>query len=162
MRYFTPSYGTASLLKESREGEPVIKNVGNLFSFPFPSSATQNTSGCWELRPGPRSDCHQWSILCWGCNNCCESVWGKQSIRCHLICLYIESSSLPRPLFVTTPGWTSCDACDPRYIVTQQETGKIDFDCETGPRVLRCHSTLSSPASQEFIPHPAQLLSAGC
>ena len=41
-----PSYGTASLLKESREGESVIKNVENLFSFPFPSSPTQNTSGC--------------------------------------------------------------------------------------------------------------------
>ena len=31
-----------------RAGEPMIKNVENLFSFPFPSLTTQNTSGRWE------------------------------------------------------------------------------------------------------------------
>ena len=58
---------------------------------------------------GP-GDCHQWSILCWVCNNCCESVWSKQSIRCHLIC---------GPQLIITPA-TVCDntgsSCDARVL----------------------------------------------
>ena len=134
-----------------RAGEPMIKNVENLFSFPFPSPATQNTSGRWERCAVIVTNDPFFAesviivVRVFGANKALGDTWylGRAHHYPGHVCdntAHVMWASL---------GIVTCDTSDPLRL-------------SPGSR----HSTLSSPAISGVSPHPpalpAQLLTAGC